>query len=239
MSEDTRLALSPIVQIIEAFYSVCVRSECENCAWGFPRLDPSKRPTAEQLLQHPIVAKHMDCVPIASDSELPYSRRGQLVGTIHVPRMLGELQSRLPGSKYENDSMCEDVGCSERGRGSGGSSERRNRRALVAQSMDESVLSRSKSDGECYHRKKGGRIEQNVRKSQQHEAIREQAGFLPQLPGAVKASRDPGIMPISRYSERPTPPLGGVCHNHKLPVSAARDPRAENMAAFHHRRRPW
>jgi hypothetical protein len=195
-------------------------------------LDPSKRPTAEQLLQHPIVAKHMDCAPIASDSE--YTRRGQLVGTIHVPRLLGDLQSRLPGSKYE---ICEDVGYSERGRGSGGSAERRNRRALVAQSMDESVPSRSKSDCECYHRKKGGRIEQNVRKSQQYEAISEQAGFLPQLPGAVKASRDPCIMPISRYSERPS--VGGVCHNRKLPVSAARDPRAENMAAFHHRRRPW
>ena len=210
----------------------CYSSDLSTIVKLMLELDPSKRPTAEQLLQHPIVAKHMDCAPIASDSE--YTRRGQLVGTIHVPRLLGDLQSRLPGSKYE---ICEDVGYSERGRGSGGSAERRNRRALVAQSMDESVPSRSKSDCECYHRKKGGRIEQNVRKSQQYEAISEQAGFLPQLPGAVKASRDPCIMPISRYSERPS--VGGVCHNRKLPVSAARDPRAENMAAFHHRRRPW
>ena len=217
----------------------CYSSDLSTIVKLMLQLDPSKRPTAEQLLQHPIVAKHMDSAPIACDSELPYSR-GQLVGTIHVPRMLMDLQSRLPGSKYETDSICEDASHSERGRGSGGSDERRNRRALVAQSMDESVLSRSKSIAECYHRKKGARIEQNVRKSQQCDAGSERAGFLPPLPSAVPSSRAPGLMPMSRYSERPSgEALGGVCHNRKLPVSAARDSRRDDMAAFHYRRRPW
>jgi len=85
----------------------CFSSDLTTMVKLLLQLDPNKRPTAEQILEHPIVLQHMGCAPVASDSEVPYSR-GQLVGTIHVPKMLMDLQSRLPGAKYETDSVCDD-----------------------------------------------------------------------------------------------------------------------------------
>lgn len=206
------------------------------------QLDPSKRPTAEQLLEHPIVLKHMDCSPISCDSEVPF-HRGELVGTIHVPKMLMDLQSRLPGAKYDTDSMYDCEPRSDRSSGSEDGVERISRRKKAqrgAQSMDEEVLSRSRSEGEFY-RKRGGRIEHNVRKSHQSDNMSE-IGFLPPLPSAVPSGRgQQGIVPLSRWSERPTE-SDAICHNRKLPVAGVRGSqhsRRDDMASFHNRRRPW
>jgi len=207
------------------------------------QLDPSKRPTAAQVLEHPIVRSHMDCAPISSETEMPFSR-GELVGTIHVPKMLVDLQNRLPGARYDTDSVYSDEPRSDRSRGSGDEGlSRRNRR--VAQSMDEEVLSRSKSESEIRgYRQKGGRIEK-VRKSHQgridyadeNVPPSEMGGFLPALPSAVPSSRAQGIVPLSRWSERPCDEAIG--HNRKLPVAVSRQSRRDEMVSFHHRRRPW
>jgi len=200
------------------------------------QLDPSKRPTARALLEHPIVRKHMDCSPISCDSEMPL-KRGEMVGTIHVPKMLMDLQSRLPGSKYETDSV--DGPRSDRGsdRSRGGSKDEQRHNRRVAQSMDEDLFNRSKSVNDV-HRKKGGRIEQNVRKSShQTDNLSEIGGFLPPLPSAVPSSRAHGVVPLSRYSERPSEP-DAICHNRKLP-SVQRHSRRDDISGFHNRRRPW
>jgi len=204
------------------------------------QVDPSKRPTAAALLDHPIVRKHMDSAPISSDSEMPF-KRGELVGTIHVPKMLMDLQSRLPGAKYVTDSVYEHGPRSDRSsdRRSGGSDEP-HRSKRVAQSMDEERFNRSRSESDVY-RKKGVRIENNVRKSHQADNMSEiGAGFLPPLPSAVPSSRAHGIMPLSRYSERPTEP-DAICHNRKLPDNRKmqRHSRKDDITGFHNRRRPW
>merc|ERR1712205_80830 len=93
------------------------------------------------------------------------------------------------------------------------------------------VLSRSRSESEIRgYRKKGGRIEHNVRKSQQgrgsHDenlAPSEMGGLLPALPSAVPSSRAQGIVPLSRWSERPSDE--GIGHNKKLPVGGSRQSR--------------
>ena len=225
------------------------------------QLDPSKRPTASQLLEHPIVKARMDCSPVSCDEEVPFSR-GELVNTIHVPKLLMDLQSRLPGAKYETDSIyaeCEQS--SNRSRGSDEGGLRRKKMDKVSQSMDDEAFNRSmsspsKPSPNDIHYKKGGRVE-NVRKSFQCDN-KNGLGVLPPLLSAVPPSRAVGIMPLSRYSERPkesdavrssvphaphvSEVLGALiplCHNRKLPVDSVLNSRREEFNNFHHRRRPW
>jgi len=65
-------------------------------------VDPARRPTVEEILQHPIVLKRIESAQVKCGG--PESMRDApkgLVETIRVPRQLSQLQSKLPGAKYE------------------------------------------------------------------------------------------------------------------------------------------
>merc|ERR1712100_504230 len=145
------------------------------------QLDPNKRPSATEILDHPIVRARMQANPDAIQATAPLERDALIpVGTIQLPRSLVDLQRRLPGAKYsivkpsdpnKNESGKPDPTPEPKTRRSSHSDEEckdtrhKRRDMLVAQSMDEGILARSKSHPEVgMYRKKGGRLE-NVRQS--------------------------------------------------------------------------
>jgi len=64
------------------------------------QVDPAKRPTVDDILNHPIVQKRMADAAIKCGPDLDGHTCRNLVDTIRVPRQLSQLQSKLPGSKY-------------------------------------------------------------------------------------------------------------------------------------------
>ena len=66
--------------------------------------DPARRPTVEDVLQHSIVLKRIESSQVkCGGPETMQKERTELVSTIRVPRQLGQLQSKLPGAKYERN----------------------------------------------------------------------------------------------------------------------------------------
>lgn len=125
------------------------------------QLDPNKRPSATEILDHPIVRARMQANPDAIQATAPLERDALIpVGTIQLPRSLVDLQRRLPGAKYsivkpsdpnKNESGKPDPTPEPKTRRSSYSDEEckdtrhKRRDMLVAQSMDEGILARSKS----------------------------------------------------------------------------------------------
>ena len=125
------------------------------------QLDPNKRPSATEILDHPIVRARMQANPDAIQATAPLERDALIpVGTIQLPRSLVDLQRRLPGAKYsivkpsdpnKNESGKPDPTPEPKTRRSSHSDEEckdtrhKRRDMLVAQSMDEGILARSKS----------------------------------------------------------------------------------------------
>lgn len=66
--------------------------------------DPARRPTVDEILQHSIVQKRIESSHVkCGGPETMQNERKDLVGTIRVPRQLSQLQSKLPGAKYERN----------------------------------------------------------------------------------------------------------------------------------------
>ena len=199
------------------------------------QVDPNKRPTASQLLEHPLVLKHMDSMPSRGEENQSSSNMLVPVGTIHMPRSLMDLQSRLPGAKYDTDSVYSDDVQTERSRGS--DEPRRNRRRVmpVAQSADDNLHVFSRSKSESAYSKKGARIEmQHVRKSHP-PGDPPTAGLFPPLSGAVPPAprvhagvsrgSDGSVMSHREhlYKNPASRPLGakGCSNRNKLPLHKA------------------
>jgi NIMA (never in mitosis gene a)-related kinase len=65
-------------------------------------VDPSRRPTVDEILNHPIVLKRIESQSVkCGGPEVMREPPKGLVETIRVPRQLSQLQSKLPGAKYE------------------------------------------------------------------------------------------------------------------------------------------
>ena len=65
--------------------------------------DPARRPTADEILQHPIVLKRIESAQVkCGGPEAMQAPSKDLVNTIRVPRQLSQLQNKLPGAKYES-----------------------------------------------------------------------------------------------------------------------------------------
>lgn len=68
-------------------------------------VDPARRPTVDEILQHPIVIKRIESAAVkCGGPEVMKDVCKGLVDTIRVPRQLSQLQSKLPGAKYEAKS---------------------------------------------------------------------------------------------------------------------------------------
>jgi NIMA (never in mitosis gene a)-related kinase len=72
-------------------------------------VDPARRPTVDEILQHPIVLKRIEsqAVKCGGPEAMQVPSKG-LVETIRVPRQLSQLQNRLPGAKYERKESKQD-----------------------------------------------------------------------------------------------------------------------------------
>ena len=77
-------------------------------------VDPARRPTVDEILQHPIVHKRIESQSVkCGGPEVCQAPKG-LVETIKVPRQLSQLQSKLPGAKYERKDPKQDRPCTAR-----------------------------------------------------------------------------------------------------------------------------
>lgn len=75
------------------------------------QVDPSRRPTIQEILDAPVIARRMETMSpeeISEDASDGLRRdRSMLISTIRVPRQLNQLAGRLPGSFYEERCLSE------------------------------------------------------------------------------------------------------------------------------------
>jgi NIMA (never in mitosis gene a)-related kinase len=93
---------SPIPQ----HYSADLTAMIRKCL----QVDPSRRPTIQEIIEAPCVARRIEMMSQEEVSEDPTDglkrERSMLISTIRVPRQLNQLAGRLPGSFYDREEKC-------------------------------------------------------------------------------------------------------------------------------------
>lgn len=109
-------------------------------------VDPARRPSIEEILNHPIVQARIADASIKASAEGSPPPSARHLQTIRVPRQLSLLQNKLPASKYPTKD-CERPSTSAQRRQSGEGPRRSERIvAAVAQSVDEVAMRQAKQE---------------------------------------------------------------------------------------------
>lgn len=174
-------------------------------------VDPSRRPTIDDILNNPIVMARIADNSVKATAEGSPPPTARHLQTIRVPRQLSLLQNKLPASKYPSAAKEERPSTSHNRRvsGEGPSAPAPKRdRGAVAQSVDEVAMRQAKQDArDAPVRSREAPAE---KENQRHQNV--PRSRLPFIEKGDVARPGPSRVPSSYYqegrvrlSERPMP----------------------------------